>query len=133
MRPPDDNSGCPSPEEKLSPRLRRRRLIFTLPGESAAESYCGDSVSHDRQHRGCPVFEARTERSGSRKRSSEFPTSPSSDVLVQSGPKRQRTFDDGHSPVRKRCLVCRFLDLITKCYDCLCAGVLAWLYIKWFV
>ncbi|KAH8041472.1 hypothetical protein HPB51_015834 [Rhipicephalus microplus] len=97
MRPPDDSSRCPSPEEKLSPRLWRRRLIFTLPGERAAELYCGDSVSHDRQDSSCQVFEACTESSHSRKRSSVFPTSPSSDVLVQPGAKRQRTYDDEHT------------------------------------
>ncbi|KAL1470809.1 hypothetical protein MTO96_040286 [Rhipicephalus appendiculatus] len=132
MPPPDDSYDCPSPEEELSPRLWRRRLVFTLPGESAAETYCGDPAAQYGHDSGWPVFEARTENSGSRKRSGDFPTPLASDVLAEPKGKRQRTLEEEHGPVRERCLVCRFLDVVANGYDCLCAGLLAWLYFKWF-
>ncbi|KAL1473209.1 hypothetical protein MTO96_038841, partial [Rhipicephalus appendiculatus] len=54
MPPPDDSYDCPSPEEELSPRLWRRRLVFTLPGESTAETYFGDSRGAGRSRQRLP-------------------------------------------------------------------------------
>ncbi|KAH7957355.1 hypothetical protein HPB52_018091 [Rhipicephalus sanguineus] len=132
MPPPDDSFDYSSQEE-LSPRRWRRRLIFTLPGESAAEAFCGDRAAQDEQDSGYPVFEARTDSSGSRKRSGDFPSSLASDELAAPSGKRQRTSEEEYGPVQERCLVCRFLDVVAKGYDFLCAGLLAWLYFKWFL
>ncbi|KAL3226464.1 hypothetical protein MRX96_024930 [Rhipicephalus microplus] len=96
MPPPDDSFDWPNPKEELSPRRWRQRTILTLPGESAAQMYCGDPVVQNGQDSGCPVFKARTENSGSRKRRGDLPTPSAADLLVQPGSKRQRTSDEEH-------------------------------------
>ncbi|XP_065296048.1 uncharacterized protein [Dermacentor albipictus] len=128
MPPPNDSVDSPSPEY-ASPWRTRRRLIFTLPGENTAEPWSEPTARHG-QHSSDPLFAAAEVSSGSGKRSGDYATYLA-EMAPAAGMKRQRISEDyGH--LEDKCIMCRFLDVLARCYKWACVSLLAWLYFRWF-
>ncbi|XP_054923179.1 uncharacterized protein [Dermacentor andersoni] len=128
MRPPYDDFDSPSPED-VPPRRTRRRLIFTLPGENTAEPWSEPTARHG-QHSSGPLFAANEVSGDSRKRSGDYATYLA-EMAPAAGAKRQRISEDyGH--LQDKCIMCRFLDVLARCYNWACVSLLAWLYFRWF-
>ncbi|XP_049519444.1 uncharacterized protein LOC125943920 [Dermacentor silvarum] len=127
MRPPDDSFNSPSPED-ASPSRARRRLIFTLPGENAAETWSEPTAQHG-QHSSYQVLAADGASSGIRKRSGDYVTYLA-EMTSATGAKRQRMSED-YGLLQDKCIVCRFLDVVATCYNWACVSLLAWLCFRW--